>query len=465
MYKPLSKHTIDLLDRKFQFLMESQTETFMLDLQKFVEFLFNNEIVADFTKKLYSEVADEYKNYCLVLEHEKVSIVKFMQELLTSYPELSKLSGTLADDYNLTNFENILNGRKDANSFSFPIFKDILSDNTDVGKLVSFLVGFENDYRSTNIGWKLKDELLVKLKNIENLRKYNHLNWANYLRVSPSNSLNEILVFINEINPIPKDHQEWMSLSPLEKFQQPMVKKTKWVKDITFGVVSEFDENKPANLSKEQINAQIDKLKSGVKRIYEAIREEIGTNLLYFQLINRYKVRSQIYNKPELRKIVEDKNNAERFEDVLTLDLARFLFDSGLSTYYRVHAGSHEYDLIDLETNTANPLFVEAKVYTNSKAKQTLIKGIYQLHSYLCGFEAKKLIDEAYYVVFRIGGPIYVFPHKIQIGKFSIYPILIDLGVSEDSGRKQPKPIEITLQKILDFKYEPETENNLSGKP
>ncbi len=110
-------------------------------------------------------------------------------------------------------------------------------------------------------------------------------------------------------------------------------------------------------------------------------------------------------------------------------------------------------------------MFVEAKVYKDSEAKQTLIKGIYQLHSYLCGFEAKKLIDEAYYVIFRIGGPIYVFPHKIQIGKFSIYPILIDLGVSEDSGRKQPKPIEITLQEILDFKYEPETENNLSGKP
>ncbi len=354
MYKPLSKHTIDLLDRKFQFLMESQTETFMLDLQKFLDFLLYDEFIRDFRAKIQLDIYNEIQRYQSTLESEKDAIVRFKEKLVIAHPELLNLTGELANDYDFTKFEQVLNGVKDPHSFSVSISNDAFSDNTDVGQLVSFLVGLENDYRYTNKGWKLKDELVVELKNIESLRKYNNLNWANYLRVSPSNSLNEILVVVNAINPFPKDHQQWMDLSLLDKAQQAMTMNHKWVTDLTYGVVSKYDDYKPAKLNTEQINAQVDKLKLLVKRVYEAIREEIGTNLLHIQLINRYKVRSQIYNKVELRKIVEDKNNAGKFEDVLTLDLARFLFDSGLSTYYRVHAESHEYDLIDLETNTAN---------------------------------------------------------------------------------------------------------------
>jgi hypothetical protein len=463
MYKPLSKHTIDLLDRKFQFLMESQTETFLFDLLHFINFLRDDDTLQPITDKLGEKFLVESKIYLNHLKLEKEELLKLKNETIKRHPELLQTAKLLKNKgidlqfsplgYNWEFFDSACRFNETLhNGERF----DSMFELTSARQLLEFFAGISSNYKKyIDNTWQIDKDIFYKFAEICKLHDFKLKEWRIFLQTSPANIFAKLQSTIDSINPQPKENE-------IEKIEEQIDLKVSgyfflYLTGKNLG--DEIDEK----IIKEQTEKELCEIKSEVKRVYEAIREEIGTNLLHIQLINRYKVRSQIYNKPELRKIVEDKNNAGRFEDVLTLDLARFLFDSGLSTYYRVRAGSHEYDLIDLETNTANPMFVEAKVYKDSQAKQTLIEGIYQLHSYLCEVEAKKLIDEAYYIIFRVGGPIYVFPENIKIGKFSIYPILIDLGKSEDSGRNQRKPIEITLQEILNFKYEPETENDLSG--
>jgi hypothetical protein len=457
MYKPLSKHTIDLLDRKFQFLMESQTETFLFDLRLFVNYLREDEIISYILTKLDRELEEACLIYIDKLKVEKIEVVKLKNELLKIHPELletSRLIREKGEDWH-----------QKAKSYEWELFYSLIQldeqlvnyeevngkyDLTPSGQMMDFLNRICRDWKYINRKWKSNPKIHQKLSDLSSRHNHELREWRIFCKIAPANAFARLKATADGVN-----------LSP-NWFRNRETKEKSGLNISAFFNIQWTARNLPEvfNLGEDcEVYRNIrDNIETAVKRVYEAIREEIGTNLLHFQLINRYKVRSQIYNKAELRKIVEDKNNAGKFEDVLTLDLARFLFDSGLSTYYRVHAGSHEYDLIDLETNIANPLFVEAKAYTDNKAKQTLIKGIYQLHSYLCGVEAKKLIDEAYYVVFRVGGPIYVFPKKVQIGKFSIYPILIDLGESKDSGRKQPEPIEIKLQEISGFKEESVTE-------
>jgi hypothetical protein len=95
-------------------------------------------------------------------------------------------------------------------------------------------------------------------------------------------------------------------------------------------------------------------------------------------------------------------------------------------------------------------MFVEAKAYKDSDAKTDVIAGVSQLHAYLSTYEAHKQITNAYYIVYRLGGPDYELPRQIQTNRFTIYPMLVDLGVSEESGRRQPQPIIISESELME---------------
>ena len=50
-------------------------------------------------------------------------------------------------------------------------------------------------------------------------------------------------------------------------------------------------------------------------------------------------------------------------------------------------------------------------------------------------------MNEVYYVIFRLGGPLYDLLEKIVTNRRIVYPVIIDLGDSIESGSRQPKPI------------------------
>jgi hypothetical protein len=53
-------------------------------------------------------------------------------------------------------------------------------------------------------------------------------------------------------------------------------------------------------------------------------------------------------------------------------------------------------------------------------------------------------------IVFRLGGPIYELPSEIPTNRFTIRTVLIDLGSSTESGRRQPKPVIINLTEVME---------------
>jgi hypothetical protein len=158
------------------------------------------------------------------------------------------------------------------------------------------------------------------------------------------------------------------------------------------------------------------------------------------------------YDRQRLERLINENPGVE--EDVLTRDLALYLFDNGISTWYRVRRGVHEYDLVpDKTSSITSSVFIEAKAYKSSNnARKDLIGGLYQLHSYINAREAEGLyIEEIYYVIYRLGGPLYDFPSSISMNKWIFYPIIVDLGPSRESGRKQPRPIIISEKDIFGF--------------
>jgi hypothetical protein len=298
------------------------------------------------------------------------------------------------------------------------------------------------------------DEIDYRLSDLEKRHKFTHFGWVNYCRVSPSPTLLHLLEVEKRINPEPEDSSRWRELPIHERLNEAKdtyfrERHYSWIQDLTYGVYSKYGNYRPNKLSQEQIERIIQDRKKDLRRVYEAVRQEIGTTRLHFQLLDRYRTRCHWYNQEYLRKQVLTR--AGKFvrdrEDILTRDLALYLYDHGVIVLYKAKLGKHEVDLLEIDAK--HPIFIEAKAYIDPSARRDLVSGIGQLHAYLSSFEAHRNISEAFYVIFRLGGPIYELPRKIRTHRFTIYSVLIDLGLSSESGRRQPKPSIISEEEVI----------------
>lgn len=156
------------------------------------------------------------------------------------------------------------------------------------------------------------------------------------------------------------------------------------------------------------------------------------------------------YDKERTRLLLlnQDRQLIRGKEDTLVKEMARYLFDNGYPVLFHVQTENLETDLMD--PSQKYPLLIEGKAYSTS-AKNDLIRGIAQLHAYLNNFETTHYyIPDAYFVVFRISGPVYDFPKEILTNRYLIIPVIIDLGDSSASGSKQQnQPVIISRKEII----------------
>ena len=447
------KEIIDLLDRKFNYLMDSPNENFMINLSCFVKFLSASNHIKDYTNKLVAKFSEEYNSQKQIQEKEIKKIIKLANKIKQKYPQLddSKIPCPKAGVQQLKYYEETFAGfNKIAKQFSNKEFIINVNRTTDnsISKLLLNItdrkIQIYNHQNKTKP--KFDDTLYNEFLNLKEDRLYNYRAWLNYCRISAGHSIIMLLLIIGKINKKPtifkniKDRYNHLR----SNITTLMSNSDGWIEQLTYGAAKNSKSN-------EKSDTYLERLKIYTKNGYESIREELGESLLTNQIINKYKTRSVWYNFQEIRDLVKNKNGtfSNKREHLVTLHLARYLFDQGISIIYKMRAGQHELDMVD--PDATNPLVIEVKVYKDSNAKQTLIKGIAQLHSYLVNLSSTRTIDEGYYVIYRFGGPIYEFPEKIATNKFIINTILIDLGCSDTSGRKQPKPIIISKDEIIPF--------------
>lgn len=434
---------------------------FVLDLAKFMDFIKTYEPICHFTEKVYKDFEKEAQDYKAKLDKEQEKAVEIKNLIITKYPELNdskmEYSGPDKDrikyKYSFAAFNDIVN--KVERVKSFPMDPDLLDDRSDVGKLISILATKISTYETRDEKGrktrKIDEQIWVEYKNLWEQHEHTQLDWINYCRISPGSTILEFSNMCEAINPEPKKYsskedffEKWAGIDDLKSHWYY----GSWVRDAVCGLVSKYDNYRSNSFSEERIKEGISKLKEGITRIYESLRVEIRLTLLPSQLVHRYKLRSQWYNREYLWSLIDsfEKGKKARIEHILTQDVAKYLFDQGITVFYRFKAGQHEFDLLE---DAKTPLFVEVKIYKDSGSKHRLIQGIAELHAYLNNVKSLREIKNAYYVIFRLDGPIYEFPEMIHTNQFSIYPILIDIGKSKVSGSRQPKPIIIKPEEIF----------------
>ena len=417
---------VDLLDRRYNLVVESPDEDFWLEIDRFMRFIQEEGTLKPFTNKMIRDEEGWVSNYEDKLKEEVADIEQIRQEFIAKYPNL--------DDTNVikpTPNENIVElVNKDPYFKSFALFDELterirsdgptiwsrtispnVPDPTEAARLISLLEGKISEIPKVNF----PEDIYLRLKYLREKHNHLRLKFQNECKVLPFASLAYLNELISHINPEPRCYKsilQWSSESvdqSIEQIIQPPIRDQK---------ASQFH----------------------LRRVYEQLRSDIGSQLAHYELIQRFKIRCMFYDRKRIEELI---HATKRFkEDALTRDLALYLFDSGISSLYRVKRGIHEYDLI------ASSLFVEAKVYSKSDKKR-LIDGISQLHSYVNGLQADaKYIREIYYVMFRLGGPLYDWPEKIEMNRWTIYPVTIDLGPSDVSGSRQTRTVKIMVDEI-----------------
>lgn len=426
---------INLLDRKFEFIIKLPPGDFLLELENFVHFVLTDETVAQYSNTLFYRFKRKNLEFSRLALELLDQLLEIRDAILSQHPHLDDSDIVVPDD-----LQDSVSDEKYFRSFAY--FKAVsnkvkssLPDEypndrieKDISALEQILRCKFSDIQHNNKA----EELFLKLNMISDSKVHLFRKIKNYHRTSPDGSLVALCKIAENINPSPHKYKSLADLGDTV-IERLILSEYGAIQEVIYG-------------SQEHIEI-IELYKITLRRSYEGLRAEIGSRLTHYEILQRYKSRCTWYDRTRLEELIV--KHEKQVEDTLTHDLALYLFDNGISTLYRLRRGVHEYDLIGHRTDT--PIFIEAKVYKSSNnARSDLIRGVSQLHSYINSLESENLsITEIYYIIFRLGGPLYDLPWDIPTNRTTFYPIVIDLGPSKESGRRQSKPIQIPLKEFF----------------
>jgi len=200
---------------------------------------------------------------------------------------------------------------------------------------------------------------------------------------------------------------------------------------------------------KDVLDNAITQHRTDVERLGEELRRLVGTTASRLALIHRFKHRAEWHDRDRLVEVAQKSGG--KMEDRLTAELARFLFDQGLSPITRPLLGRLEPDLLDPSVRPS--FYVEAKQYVDgANAKRNLVRAVAQVHDTvgtLCGspFECR----EAFVVIFRRGGPRYSLPEALPGDGWTTHLVLVDIAdIKEQGSRARKKPVQLHASDFLD---------------
>ncbi|CAM4118634.1 hypothetical protein BAAL111456_16270 [Bacillus albus] len=443
----LTEGLVSIINQKFEYLKKVSDQELFLEIIPLYNFLLSTPQVLGIIQKSNIELQNEI-NHFNILEKEVQQEIKKLKDIFVSkYPDLDDLDCEtpmlpemfMNYHFSFKRFENLLNGIWEGIDRATPVESPSLYDNqSNIKKALHILESKVNQkIQELEANGQSHSEdvnlFFLNLKNVANRYDYAYKKLINYKRVSFSSSMNYVERLVKEINPEPQicntveDLLSTMSLPPTFEDARNTVYKD-WIPSIGL----------------------VDTVRRHLERVHAGLLNGVTQNLLHEQVISKYKTRCMWYDKARTRSLLLDKDGEliRGKEDTLVKEMARYLFDNGYPVLFHVQTENLETDLMD--PSQKYPLLIEGKAYSSS-VKSDLLRGIAQLHAYMNNFETTHYyIPDAYFVVFRISGPVYDFPKEILTNRYRIIPVIIDLGDSSVSGsRQQNQPIIIKYEDII----------------
>jgi hypothetical protein len=413
----LTTSVVELLDRRFRGV-ETSTDV-VLDTRAFLDFLTRDDLLRPYVERIEASRVDRENVYS-----------RHLRDLVKSARDIARLlrrRGAGEDD-----LQEVDLSFGQVGGAPLPVMNPRAAVDRE-GELLRFLA-----IAARNAGATRAEQRVAELTTVH---EFELREWAYYCRTSAGEALRRLREDVLLINPPPTTRRPGPidALALLDRSRRLRLQEVA------------FEQSDHARELNDAMRLEIiDDVRSRLRKVYEAVREAVGSTLTYEQLLARYRTRSRWYDRDRLYQLVVNPRTGQlrqHPEAPLTLDLARYLYDGGVTVWYRVKSGVHELDLADLRSSS--PLVVEAKAYIGSHGtRQQLLGGYRQLHSYLEGLAVQHPVREGYLVTFRLGGPIYILPSQATVGGFALRSFLIDLAPASSSGSRQRAPEEITAEEI-----------------
>lgn len=428
-----AQQKIELLERKYLFLMNLPVKAFPFELVNFVSFINQEEFIKDFTLKIREDFYQKRGHYKNFLNCAISKIGKLRGKYNLTWKDIG---GWLDKDKNTINekIDNYLN-------------PDLAWSEMDINA---------NRLENKSRHWRNWEEISLTLNNllrklsdmpqfttrdfnqIEDLierEKFEFRTWEIILETSSGRALEYLEKVVEKTYKVPKYSNNFKT------FQEKRV----------YRLIEESDLQELQVIYKDfvyQPNIRsIESVKEKITVVYEALRQEIGSTRLRTTILSKYAVRCENYNRNYITEL--SKKDSSKLEETLTRDLALYLFDNGITVWYRVKTEKKETDLIEINPASPNPMLIEVKAYheNSGKHRKEVIKDFWQTISYLENHMKSNPSYEGYLVFYRLGGNLFILPEKFTHQSFTIYPILIDLA--DNVGRSQENGITVSIEDIL----------------
>lgn len=217
------------------------------------------------------------------------------------------------------------------------------------------------------------------------------------------------------------------------------------IKDYLYG---QAGSNNPAKA--QALVADLSAVRAAAERVHHGLLLRIGTTRSLLAVFERFRGRCQWHDRERLLGLAQKEGGQKRQgnsvkrgrpEQLLTEELARYLFDQGLNPLTEVPMAGLRPDLYQ-----PGSFYVEAKQYIDTSPKRYLLRGIHQMYETMGRIRTSEYeVTEAFYVVFRRGGPLVEFGfEEIRFETWTLRPLLIDIAPATSSGSRAQPPIRIT---------------------
>ena len=413
---------VELLDRQFKFLFDLKGTAQIRQLSRLLSFIQNEPQLVGILEDLRVEALAELKEYEAADAKIRAELARLWQPHQAEVRR--RLSGVDLDAlrayWPMDRFEQ---GLRQTKSAAFSSNRDGVEHITE--KLI----------RAFYYWWKCTNDLVDKgakplrgeyaklgtrLERLLELQRYaarrleenrRSLAWPAYERLVRKSTVT---------NPHPPDLSDdlaWMTFS-LDAERATAVRRA--------------DVDRANYYDKARVDELYAEIAADARLLYEELRLRIGLARSRFGLVRRYAARCEAFEAQRLREVCEKQ--PRRAERILTLDLARYLFDAGLSPLIDATVANLRPDLLHIQPSSL--FYVEAKQYAGRSPKRLLIKAYAQVWSTWGRLRKTYPTTEAFLVVFRRSGPWVELPPVIRHDGLRLYSVLADISTEAGSRQK-----------------------------
>jgi hypothetical protein len=453
---------LDVLGKRFSLLLEQDDTRLLIGLPHLLAFLREEALLSTATTALQSETDKREQAFGL---HDRRS----RDELAQLWPRCEAIAKTIivkAGQEDLFrsygSIEDVDRRLKVSEAPRFPTWGELTNDGSEAGGLLRLFDHWLTWKRNALAAEQTLDALDVLETELEEIRQRHEHQFRRFWldgRNLAGVALRRLDAWSSSLNPGPTNPTDvegtaarWASISMTRNLVEGIFESSYF-------------------LTEEQ-SRDLREAGTAVRRDLRLVHHEIRSVLLlrrsHLGLLRRFGARCERYEVDELRKLFavpagkrdvsrsrsSGKNRARQSgpERRLVNQFAKFLFDQGLNPLVDAPVARLKPDILEMGA----AIYVEAKQYglepQGKSSRDVLRKAFGQVFDTWARLRATVPLQEAFLVVFRLGGSLVLLPDVVSVDGRTLYTWTVDLAPAEQAGsRQRHRPIEVTQAEVVEW--------------